>query len=131
MGHWTSQHLTRREYGVSKRGTQSRTRRDAQHFFTSKLRECRRSLPMLCLGLTQQFSKRLFLAEWVEPGITGHGGKTEESAGDDAFEKIECRTEFIQMSKVPRQVIESLGIAEIRGNDTSNRSDAFRSIAFK
>ena len=76
---------------------------------------------MLGLGLTQQFRKRRFRAERVEPGVVGQGWKTKEPTGDDAFEQTERWTDLVQMGEVPRQVEQSLGIPEVRRDDAAHR----------
>jgi hypothetical protein len=68
----------------------SRSARDAQHLFPLQLAERRCSLAMLGLGLTKQVLERSLPAEWVEPGILGHGWKTEEAALDYPLEELEC-----------------------------------------
>src|SRR5262245_42849336 len=91
-----------------------RTSAPIQHLAAAKPLECRTRLVMLDLRLPQHLRERRLLSYGVEPRVANHGGKAEEAAGDDAFEHVERRIHLVQACQVPRQVEQSLGIAEVR-----------------
>ena len=59
-------------YLLGRCACESGGRCDSQHLFPPKLSESHRGHSMLDLDLMQQFSERGFVAERVEPGVSGH-----------------------------------------------------------
>ena len=86
---------------------------------------------MLGFAPTKQVLERWFPAEWVEPGILGHGWETEEAALDDPFEELECGLYLLKMREMSREIEEAFGILEVRGHNPIDCGDALRIVSFQ
>src|SRR5262245_50623168 len=103
--------------------------RKTQYAVAAETLECGQRFAVAVLGSRHERGEGAFLAQRVEPRIAGHGGETEESAGDYALQKLERRLDLVQVRQVARQVEQPFGIAEIRPDDPSDGDDALRDLA--